>query len=302
VEIDLVVYNSAGEQVRAVVLNEPVGTIPPNGLGEVSESFDPDAGQIETFVIQGIPGMYQGWDGRNDQGQLVDSGFYFAEMTVKGPNFGQSTTFSRTVSVTRSNFQASVDIYNSAGELVWHVQVPQQSALTAKLLSSNSFAPEPGSVLTINFSTGAGGSVTWDGTNLQGIKVQSGTYLVKVTGRDDYGKVKVVVDSVQVLDLPGQGLAKAVAVPNPLPASQSRVTVWLAGLDVAANPGRAKADVYNLKGEAVKFNLSNDGHPATLVWDVPQGEMASGIYLMRINLVGNDGTPSSKTLKLVLIR
>jgi hypothetical protein len=272
----------------------------PKGLQEEKAAFVPGM-ENEVFDLVGS-GMTLSWNGKTDGGQYVDSGYYICKLTVHDPLFGSDLSYSRTIAVIKTAGLVKVQVFNSAGELVWSMDAGlSQGALASSLFSSGSYMPSSGNMLNICYGEAPANCVAWDGTNSIGEKVSSGTYVVLVTGKDASGKATSVSQAIQLLTPPSHGLDQAVAVPNPVGVGQGRVTVWLTGFGSMAAAGRTTGVVYGLSGERVKA-LSNEGHPESLVWDLPHGALASGIYLIHLKRVDNDGTVSMRTLKVVLER
>src|SRR6185369_661699 len=122
------VFNSAGEEVG--ILYEALGLYAqPTGLSPLQPGFLPDSGGKGTLSLDGT-GLTLSWDGKNAQGQIVSSGVYYVSVEVKDP-FGKLVTWTAALSVIRTEAFATVQVFNSAGELVWSQHEPLTS--TAQL-------------------------------------------------------------------------------------------------------------------------------------------------------------------------
>jgi flagellar hook assembly protein FlgD len=215
-------------------------------------------------------------------------------------SFGHTTTYNTTATVVRQETSVEVEIYNAAGEVVRHVTVAGSSGATVSQLTLSdttlafSGASSPG--LTIRYGPGPSDLLSWDGNNADGVKVQSGTYLIKVSRNSPGAGNEVLSRSVTVLSAPGGLLADLRALPNPLTTSQPVAFQWAAG----AGNLKVKALVYDLAGELVA-NLTNDGSvPNQILWDADKS--ASGIYLVRIEAADAAGNVEKKNLKVSLAR
>jgi hypothetical protein len=234
------------------------------------------------------------WDGSTDGGQTVDSGIYSVVVQVKDP-FGTATTWTQTLTVLRSDISTSVEVYNSAGEMVWHAQaVPSAPGIVG--LSGREIVPSAtGSGLKISFGSGASDSLTWNGTGSNGQALSSGTYMVKVTQGGKGGKTTTAY-SVALLQPNEQVFAWIAAAPNPAPAGSNSILVSLQG----ASPSiRAWGEVYNLAGEHVgSLSLISGGN---LRWDIPRN-VASGVYLIQVSARDSQGRLKMAPVKVAVVR
>jgi hypothetical protein len=289
------IYSAAGELVYsfpgALALFKA-----PSGVGLVEPSFVPDDGGEAAFLLMGADFTAR-WNGTNDAGQTVSSGTYHVVFNIVD-QYDQTTTYQQAVQVTRVVTETVVEVYNSAGELVWQAKKGGGTPGFIRI-DSTEFQPDPaaGSGLKIAYGPGAGDEVVWDGRGLNGSVVSSGVYLVKVT-REEAGKGKTVLtESVSVLQAPGGALLEGIsAAPNPAGPRTSQLLVTLPKLP--AN-GSAKAIVYNLAGERLA-RLAPLGK--TLSWDLGSKVAASGIYLIRVEADDGQGKHEAALLKVVVMR
>jgi hypothetical protein len=262
----------------------------PTGLIPLTASFAPQEGGVGSLQLLG-PELSLVWNGRMDSGQVVDSGVYSVVVQVRDP-FGLVTSWSQSLTVLRSDSQTTVEIYNSAGELVWRRQaVPESPGLV--LLSGRELAPGPGEAgLKISYGSGSADFQVWNGTGSDGQALNSGNYLVKVTqaGGSTYSyTVTLLQASTQVFE----GL---IAAPNPIPSGSALLTIRLQG----AAPGiRSWGEAYNLAGEHVASLGSSTG--ACLRWDIPAG-LAPGVYWLQVSARDSQGRIKTAALKLFLLR
>jgi hypothetical protein len=287
------VYNSAGEEVG--VLYEDLGLYAkPTGMSVLQGGFLPDNGGKGLLSLEG-PGLTLAWDGRNAQGQIVSSGVYYISVEVRDP-FGKLETWTSPLSVIRTENFATVQVFNSAGELVWSQKEPMAATAAAQLLlSSRELLPTvSGSGLKITYGSGGADFTYWNGLNSLGLAVASGTYMIEVTQVAGGGAKKIYTDSVTVLQPNDQVFDSVVASANPVPAGARQVTFALLG---AAGVTQATGSVFSLAGESV----GNFNGGSTLNWQIPQG-LAAGIYLVRVEASNALGHRRSAVMKIALLR
>jgi flagellar hook assembly protein FlgD len=289
--VSLKVYNSAGEEVGVLAENLQVYQ-QPQKLTLLNSDFNPDQNGVGQLLING-PGTVMVWDGSDSSGQIVQSGIYYISMQSTD-SFGKTTTWSKAMTVLRTNQGVLVQVFNGAGELVWSDKKPLGNAGNLRL-SDTQFSPtDSGPGLKISYGTGASDFSYWNGLNSQGQAVASGTYVVQVTQDTETGK-KIFAQSVTVLQPSATVFDQAVAWPNPAPAGTAAVTIQVTGL---AAGSELWGDVYDLAGERVG-SLETD--PAGLRWNLSENS-ASGIYLTRINAKDGQGHQRSQAVKIAILR
>jgi hypothetical protein len=138
---------------------------------------------------------------------------------------------------------------------------------------------------------GSGASaVSWNGTNALGNAVQSGTYMVQVTGQVAGGPVETTTKAVTVIYLQGSDpLGTAIIAPNP---------GTLGGplrLIMQATGGNLVVRLYTLNGDlAGEWNEpANAGE--LVLW--PTHGLAPGIYLAALELDAPGSIPQRRVLK-----
>jgi hypothetical protein len=286
------VYNSAGELVGTLYGALPLYQMP-TGLAPVVGAFAPDQAGAGVLKLVG-PNLPLVWSGTSDNGQLVASGTYSVVVQVKD-SFGGVSTWTQSLTVLRTDSSTSVEIYNSAGELVWSQRL-QPTAPGLVSLSSRELVPDSsGPGIKITYGSGATDSVIWNGTGSNGQAVASGTYLVKVTQRGSSGQSSSSYD-VTVIQANSQPFDWVAAAPNPVPPGTGSVLVSLQGMA----PGvTAWGEVYNLAGEHVgSLSLYSAGN---LRWDLSPS-IAPGVYLIEVSASDSQGRFKRSLVKVALVR
>jgi hypothetical protein len=163
-------------------------------------------------------------------------------------------------------------------------------------LSSNPFHADGTRLLVISDGTGlaVGG---WDGKNLSGNVVSSGTYIIRIKTTDIDGNVYTVDETVDVI------LDNSYAVDS--------LQIIYHGGDirikaVLLNAGDVSLKIYNMAGELIKgFAVPNPSN-LDIYWDkkTTSGQSASsGIYIVLIEFRDiNTGYKAFKTEKMAITR
>jgi hypothetical protein len=286
------VFNSAGELVATLSQQLSIYAAP-TGLAATIPSFDPDEGGAGVLDLlgSGVPVI---WSGKTDSGQFVDSGLYYVTVDVTD-TFGKLVTWTAPITVLRTDASTVVEVYNSAGELVWReTRIPSNPGRIS-LSDGSLVAGQPGAELKITYGSGSGDFVSWNGTGSQGQALSGGSYLVKVTQAGSGGK-STFSYSVTLLQANTPAFSSLVAAPNPVRSGTTAITISLLG----AAPGlSAWGDAYNLSGERVSsLEAASAG---TLRWTIPPG-LASGVYLLHVSARDSQGRLKSAPLKVAIVR
>jgi hypothetical protein len=285
------VYNSAGEEVG--ILYEALGLYAmPTGMSVIQGGFLPDSGGKGLLSLEG-PGLTLAWDGKNAQGQIVSSGVYYVSVEVKDA-FGKLETWTSPLSVIRTETFATVQVFNSAGELVWSQKQPLTSTAQLLLSSRELLPTTAGSGLKIQYGAGASDFIYWNGLNNAGLAVTSGTYIIEVTQDSPGAAKKVYTASVTVLQLSDQVFDALVPNANPVPSGVNQITITLTG---AGSGTVATGGAYSLAGDLVG-TLSGT---SILTWTIP-GSLASGVYLVRVEATNTLGRRRAAILKIAILR
>lgn len=280
--VSLKVYNAAGEEVR--LLYEGGMDLQPGNISLSQPMFAPDGG----FVDIRLDGSRFGgsldflrWPGDNGAGQAVEAGTYYLKAEIKDP-FGQVTSLSKALQVAPMSNERWLKIFNSAGELVY------QKALPADLRDMNPslghYAPEysaqSGAALNplrLDFrdAAGAGISQWWDGRNLRGEPVESGSYTLQLVQSRPGSQASVETLKIQVLrSATGAPFSEARFSANPARILES-VDLYYAPVAGAG----AQVQVFGISGERV-LSASDLGATGRLRLFFPR--MASGIYFVEL--------------------
>jgi hypothetical protein len=299
--IEVSVYNAAGEVVRS--LYRGAARIRPGHISLDSPSLSLGQASLRIDVMgslaDGQPSLY--WDGANDSGQLVSTGSYYIKMDSVDP-FGATSSAIVSVSVLEARGSQRLAVYNSAGELMRSMELPQGLELSGFELAEGILllggeAPAPKS-LGIELRSGQNQvhQIQWDGKNSRGDFVDSGVYSIVLLSRKAGSETRVFSKDVQVLRAPmGNPASGAHALLNPLPAGRAAFSIAY-----PAHPGRqASAVLYSLSGERVSQASAPGGQGILLI---PCNHLGPGIYLARLELRDLNGQSGRKTIKLALIR
>ncbi|MGH7441599.1 MAG: hypothetical protein ACREKE_02875, partial [bacterium] len=303
VVVTLQIFNSAGELVRTLESGDTVsaGTV---GALVVSTggTLMLGGGASVTISMDGSS-LSASWNGLNDNGQPVASGDYQVLATIAnpyGPGNTPPTTESTAVDVLISPELSTVNIFNSAGELVWS-QATTSTALSASFtLNSDLLVLQPGALPNLQnkleVQLEGVNAVTWNGENTRGTLVGPGTYQVQVALESPGSGVSTAVKAVTVVVLPGADvLAQAVLAPNPA-LSGAPLELFIGG-----TAGTLRARLFSLNADlADVWNLTPgvQGGELTL-W--PHRALAPGIYLLELELDGVGQVPKRRVLKLAVL-
>jgi hypothetical protein len=275
------IYNSAGERVRS--LYNGSSQCAPQSVQALPPTLAPGQGLSSLALHCPISGGGNsiGWNGVNDQGQAVASGTYYFRMQVVSP-FGQVSAWIAPVAVLDLPSQATLSIFNSAGELVYNVPLSSYPSPVA------SMSPDKGS-LKLTLQNGSTQDFAWDGRNNQGMIVASGSYTAHLVVSSPGGS-KTIQDFPVTWINPGAGPDGApLAYPNPAHAGSQ-------GPMISYRGPQALARLYNLAGELVA--QASDTGGGLLAFHVPA--LAAGIYMIDFESV-QAGQRSRKLIKWAVL-
>jgi hypothetical protein len=303
----LAVYNSAGEVVRLLY----------NGTAQAGTTgitllpglqVDPSTGAL-AFGIEGLltaAGGTRYWPMDNNGGQRVGGGIYYITLALTDP-YGNTKTQSLAVEVMPLDQESSLEVYNSAGELVRKIALDNLSGPPSDLLLSDGAAfvgasPQAGPTAGLRLDLKVGGATQpayWDGNNGAGQPVSPGTYLIKlVTGvPGQRNTVKTIsVTLLQTPELAAQAAAaSAVFAPNPIVPGASSIQ-----LRYAPAPGLSgQVRLYNLAGELIASGV-DDGGTGLIILPL---QVSGGVYVADFGIVGSSGARlARRALKLAVVR
>jgi hypothetical protein len=310
-QLSVNIYNSAGEVVRHLFSGSSQNQSGGFSLGS-------------TVVAPGGPGVsinfggiLQGgsdslvWQGSNDNGQPVSGGTYYIKVDEIDP-FGSVQSWTSPVAVLPPVAQQSLNIYNSAGELVAHLDLsslPPGTTLTDLGFadpSKTTFAlpsdpSGPGGVdfklKESNSSGTASADEVWNGRNSQGQEVASGSYIVQLVSEGAGGQSIISSKGFIVLATPQTlSIAKVIAVPNPLGPTDKSLVLVTGSLPSGAG---ATAKLYNIAGELVAQGAEAAGG-GRIVLTV--GNWSSGIYIVMVEIRQSGDLLSRQILRIAIQR
>jgi uncharacterized repeat protein (TIGR01451 family) len=298
------VYNAAGELVDTILteqLSQPIENFALQSSNAITSLNG--ANNAVTIYFGNVP--LGSWNGTTAGGSLVTNGIYYVKVDSIS-NLGVDVSTTQQVTVNRTLYQTTIQIYNEAGEMVKHLYAytddPGQAAVGSVQLSSTLIQPGMAqgagtpSRLTITLNTGT--TVVWDGTTDNGSFVQSGQYFVEVHTLDGNGGETTVIKEVAVEDRNAvNGIGVVTAWPNQLLAAKGSMTTTFHTNSTLSLT--LKASIYTVAGELVKVSTGAAGTNQAS-WDASGA--ASGTYLAAVQLfTPNGGLAGAQMLKIVVI-
>ncbi|HTB23273.1 MAG TPA: hypothetical protein VK914_11290 [bacterium] len=300
VSLKVLVYSSSGELVD-VLFEGGAMNIP----SSVAVGTNPVLAGVQSVIVTLNTELSNGagtlaWEGENSNGQLVSSGGYYIQLSYEN-NFGQTTTFNEPVQVidpqTTGN---SLNIFNSAGEIVWTAPVPTAGSGNGTLsLSSDvvlmALDSKTGQLITpLNITVGTNPPVAWDGLNLEGQPVAAGDYTVQFTDVQPLGEPLVVNKTVKVVSSSvGHASAAVTVFPDPWNGTGP--------LEAAYTPAvgdYGAGAIYTLSGQKVA-EASDPGDSGTLVFS--PGRLSPGIYLLEFRQMNAASTIVRSITKFAVV-
>lgn len=293
------VYNEAGEIVKTILsqrYSQPVLNITLQSSSTLVSIND-----VINIVYQGM--VIGTWNGTNNEGQEVANGGYYIKVDNTDQN-GSVSSVTQVATVARHLANIAVEIYNSAGEIVRHLDQFTSDAVTLETsvnVSNPIFSPSyqagPNATTTISLSDGT--SLVWDGKGDNGQIVTNGKYFIVVTSNNGQGGDAVVTKEVSVLRnglniVPGGILI----YPNP---ESGRVNGSQINFAAPSTPSLTlKVNIYTIAGELVQ---RVEGQPGTsqLTWNFSGMGLASGLYLADIEIYDPTGAMQRQVSKIVIL-
>lgn len=302
------IYNEAGEKIKSIgstLLLNPITDLVLVENSNTTTVYDPKDGSLDIRVPgQGTDGKQYidfTWDGSNNNGQDIVPGIYYIKMTITDP-YGSGTAVVEAVQVVEEEVYTRISIYNSAGELVKRVQVPEVETKVINLQVDDVFYAGGNSSTTIKY--GNTGTLVWDGTNSMGDLVGSGTYEVVVEEKTADGYDAVASKTITVLDGSGpSAIGQFKIEPNPVVVQGGVVNPMKFAWD-GTEPGDVTIKIYNIAGELIKMLGAKVGD-GSVQWDLKTSngyEAASGFYIVVVEDKTDSGKLERKITKLVIIR
>jgi hypothetical protein len=309
--VRIMAYNSAGELVK--LLFDGAAQFQPGQLQFDKDLIPGGAGSLaidfpgylwDSNLNQQVSGV--AWAADNDNGQVVNGGIYTIKAEIVD-QFGQVTTLQRSIQVISVVPQNSLDIFNSAGELVASLPLPALGTgrFQSLAMDESNYAPQYDSVsgavvggsltLKLKDEQGADYSVSWDGRNSLGVPVASGNYIAELVYFAPGGGGRRVVESKSIVVLQGSAsadFAGAYAYPNPAQRGGDLKISY----PVSARYG-ASAKLYNLAGELIS---QAEDHAKSGIFTFSSADLASGVYAVELDKLSG-GTLVARTILKVAI-
>lgn len=305
--VSVVLYNSAGERVR-ILYNGNASALPQD-VKLNSQLLQIGVNQIDLNmggVLDG-GGTLVSWRGQNDNGQSVKGGTYYFKVEYHD-QFGQTTSYVKSVQVIEGQGSNYLAVYNSAGEEVLRDDLSGYSHAIGDFsldkdslgvaFDANGVANDKITVTLLD-STGNTHSVQWDGRNSQGQPLSSGTYTMRLVNETSTG---AVTTSRQVTLIKGAdaGLPfDPFPAPNPAPSAGTPGHGRYLSV-VYPSPGLsyARATLYNQVGE--KVGAAGDPGNSGTIW-LSYETLASGIYLVDVEGRLASGALYRRVLKVAIL-
>jgi flagellar hook assembly protein FlgD len=306
----ITIENSAGETVATLTSGTPAASNPGSDFSLNTGAFDPAAGQ-SAVILAG--GQSFTWLGNNSGGQGVQNGSYMVTLTTTD-QFGQTQTMTKSVSVISSGTTYTLQIFNSAGEIVDTITTSNYGGTTGSGNNAPSqLVPNKTSIVVgsndpadavVSFNLGTGNPATntlnWTGVNSQGQQVASGSYLAELTVTHPGAAPSKFSASLTVLQTNSNLFAGALLGPNPLNMSNGGSGILVLKMNLPAGTvvlGR----LYDLAGELVTV-ATNNMNPNYMTLNIGERKTASGIYILLVQANAPWGTVQRQTFKVVIIR
>jgi flagellar hook assembly protein FlgD len=304
-------YNEAGEKVKILARTGISADIDEvflmTGGNEVS-FFNPIDGAL-TISIPGVDsaeqagGLYFKWDGKSENMGLVGQGDYYIKISVID-NYGHVNTRVKQVKLIKTEEYVRVNIYNTAGELIYRA-VKNTAVSGAAVLDMEDAVYIGGGAAPVMIKYTPSDYFEWDGKNMLGRLVDGGVYqlVLEAKNRDGYYAAQTSM-AFTVLNLESApSLDGLKSYPNPCETGydgNKRVKIdW-----PVKQPGEINVSIYNTAGELVKKLEGSLASAAGIVWDctaLKGGAASSGLYVAVVRAVKEDGSGEVKILKIVII-
>jgi flagellar hook assembly protein FlgD len=309
--MSITIFNSAGEKVRSVVsigISTAVSNVILSVNKNVGSVFNPMTQKLDfNFPNLQSPGQVGGdmisvfsWDGKNDNGQVIGNGEYYAKISVTN-QYGIEETIMKEVQIIQSADYVRVSIYNSAGELVQTIEQPKGTTAPISLgMNDVTVLGKDGGKISVNYAPGL--SIAWDGRNAQGRLVDSGLYEVRVEDKAEGSYVVEASKTITIINQTGVILGEIKVLPNPVRLDDSTpkmVKITWSGRD----NGSVSLKIYNKAGELIREIGSKlmDGHA---IWNLDTNAgspVSGGLYICILDAKKDSGENEKKTTKIAVI-
>lgn len=299
--IAVTIYNEAGEVVRHLFTG--VSQLSPSGFNTSVAAFVGNQGSVSVGLngkIQGESGSLV-WTGTNDNGQGVSGGIYYITVQSTDP-FGAVQSWTKAVTVLPPPAQQTLDIYNSAGELVIQLNTAQISSLALTNVGFSNAAKSAavlGPGLGVDFllqdTSGRQISYVWNGENGQGSTVAPGSYIIQLVNSNG-GRQVVTTKGFEILAAPLASSFNVTVGPNPIGIGDRQLVFGLRGLGFGQG---VTVKLYSLDGELITQGLEAVGSQQVVI---KVGNWSGGIYMAVIELRQGEMVLERKFVKVAVSR
>jgi len=246
------------------------------------------------------------WNGLDASGNPATNGNYFVKINSTDP-LGVTTTVTQRVTVNRSISEATIQVFNEAGEVVrnLYAYVANSGANTATQvqLSTNVFelnsTDTSGTIPNqVSIYLNNGTTVVWNGLTDSGAVVTTGQYYIEIHTQDGQGGETVITKKVTVLsENSHHELGSIVAEPNVVnPSSGYSITFWSNSVPSLTLMYR----IYDVAGELIQYPTYGPSGFGTARWNA--SGLASGLYFAVVDALNfQGGLVGRQNLKIVVV-
>jgi hypothetical protein len=240
---------------------------------------------VEIPETQGQGSTMFSWEGKNDQGQFVETGPYFLKVE-QADAYGHVTTITKDINIMDGREYVELNVFNGAGELI-RTQRQYGAGYSGFTLSIDvpdliSIKPGGSSNVTIKYTNNAADVLTWDGRTSAGMLVSNGIYEIQIIVKDDIRGTASTAKSVMVLRESDTVLGNLSIAPNPYTKSNQAsggmeirwdfgAPAWQPNYAYAAS-GHIRIMILDVAGGLVR-ELAGDLSTGMIKWDTKTGFM-----------------------------
>jgi len=232
------------------------------------------------------------WEGGSNSGAHVAGGVYDIQITSTD-QFGASSSYNLPVTVIAPKPDNEINIFNSAGEIVYHQAFSSLTVTVTDLaLDQLAFAPAAGKLTgQLRSTQGALSGWSWDGRGNNGQLLSPGLYTIQLLSDAPGQGSKPVMRQVQILGAPDTSDAQPSAAALGL---EIRVRY-----DASAVACCLRARLYTLAGE---LTAQTAGGSTPGSFSIPCRSLASGVYIVTVEYQTPAGQRKRSLLKVALLR
>lgn len=304
------IYNQAGEKVKilaSTLITVEVGAVLFEQNGIETAVFDPTVGDLN-INLPGVNspsqtgGLSFAWNGKAENGAFMGIGNYYIKVSIVD-SYGHEIASIKDIMIIKTEEYIRMSIFNSAGEVVYRAEKNTSFSGKAMLktadviLVGNGAAPAEIKYTDMDY-------FTWDGKNLFGNLVSSGTYEVYAEVKSGNSYTFAASKTITVLNgAVGPVLGKVKCYPNPY-IFESDVSGAMRVEWTGTGQGKVKVKFYNPVGDLIG-RLEEDLAVGFVDWNMQTesgAKLASGYYLAVIEGVSGSGGKEHKAVKLVVLR